>query len=83
MKVLECLSAPVIVHLRESELHDRRSRTSDLSLVSFRLRHREQPLGLTASPQMKLRAHEMRFDAPRMLHCFDVLVIGREAEPVL
>ena len=42
----------------------------------FQSSQRVEPLGLTALPQVKLGAHEMRFDAPRVLHRFDALVIG-------
>ncbi len=32
---------------------------------------------------MQLRAAEMRLDAPRILHRFDALVIGRQVERIL
>ena len=79
---LEQMLAPLIVQLREAELHDVFGRAPDLLLVPFGLRHHQEPLGLTALPQVKLRAAEMRLNAPRILYCFDVPVIGCESDGV-
>ena len=42
----------------------------------------QKPLSLAFLPQVELWAAEMRLDAPRILHRFDLLVIGGESDRI-
>ena len=74
---------PSRAKFRKDELLQRRNNfASFFPFAWLWTAQREEPLGLTALPQVKLRAAKMGFEAPRILHCFNLLVIRRESDGV-